>query len=175
MKKIPHVMKTFRLPTRAAAALAWLADARYGGNETAAVTAAIEAMAAPPTIESAVNARLVDDARLRLRRALSEPEFTACLHATRSWWVTADDAPLIHLEVADMDPPVQVAGDPLFGAGPAPAAPVDLPALAAKLAAMPDGDRAVLTLGCRQWWDGAEPRPPLSEILGGMLRGPRAN
>ena len=150
--------------------------AAYRGNKTAAFRHALSALEdarspAPPTLAADVWATLAAGARGRLRRALTEPELAVCLRATRSWWVTGADAHMIHSEVADMD--IEAAfgpGDPVFGDGPAPGGAVDTKALAGKLGAMPDFDRAVLTLACRDWW-ATDPREPLTAVLGGPLRG----
>lgn len=150
--------------------------AAYRGNKTAAFRHALSALEdarspAPPTLAADVWATLAAGARGRLRRALTEPELIVCLRATRSWWVTGIDAHLIHSEVADMDIEATFGpGDALFGSGPALDRPVDTADLAARLVAMPDFDRAVLTLACRDWW-AADPRGPLTAVLGGPLRG----
>lgn len=164
---------SFRPTVQGLAALDRLA-VRYG-SRNAAINAALVALDnAPGVLAAETWDALAAAARRRLRRELTEPELQVCLQATRSWWVTGADAALIHHEIADMDPADLAGGDALFGEGPAPTAPVDLGALAAKLGAMPDADRAALTLACREWW-ASEPRPPLDAVLGGMLRGPRAN
>lgn len=152
------------------------AAARFGGNRTQAIIHAVDVAAGSPRwsgvpIEAEAWATLAADARRRLRRMLTEAELAVCLRATRSWLVTGADAHMIHDEVADMDIEATVGpGDPVFGDGPALDQPVDTRALAARLAAMPDFDRAVLTLACRDWW-AAEPRGPLTAVLGGPMRG----
>lgn len=155
------------------------AAAGFGGNRTQAILAACDLAAAPdggrPGLEADTWEALRQAARSRLRRALTEPELLACLQATRSWYVTGMDASLIHVEISDMaQDDVDASPDPLFGHGPATSAPVTLSALALKLAAMSELDRAVLTLACREWWD-ADPKPGIETILGGRLRGPRDN
>lgn len=157
-------MKTFRLSDETADALGRLAAARFTGNETAAVTAAVTAMAEPPALSVDIWQTLRANAKRRLRRSITEPEMGACLDVTQSWWVTGADAALIDQEIEDaLEDGVAVRQG------------CDGPALVAKLQAMSDLDRAVLTLACREWWDGPEPRPALAQILGGQLRGPRSN
>jgi len=179
-------MKTFRLPPAVAGRLAGLAAARFGGNETAAVTAAIEALAAPPALPTLAEETwdaLTISAKGRLRRALREADLLVCLVVTRDWWVAGMDAHLIDVEIeayravhGEPSAEWEATLDALFG----PDIDVDaipganVRALVGTLRAMPDFDRAVLTLACREWWD-TDPRPPLSAVLGGLLRGPRSN
>lgn len=139
--------------------------ASHRKNKTEAVRQMIRAAtsARQPGLAGEVWEALASAAKRRLRRALSEAELETCLDVTNSWLVTGADAPLIHIEIAD-------GGDEL-------GAPhgVDTAALATKLEAMADIDRAVLAVACRGWWASAEPRPPLATILGGQLRGPGLN
>lgn len=162
--KTETVMKTFRFHPAIAAALARLAAARFAGNETAAISAAVTAMAEPPTLSAEIWQTLQASAKRRLRRSITEPEMGACLDVTQSWWVTGADAALIDQEIEDA-----------IEDGVAVRQGCDGPALVARLRGMPDFDRAVLTLACREWWDAPEPRPALAQILGGQLRGPRSN
>lgn len=156
--------RAFRLPADASADLDRIAAARYSGNATIAVTAAIRAFAAPPPLEAEVWASLRASAMRRLRRTITEPELGACLDVTNSWLVTGVDASLIDQEIEDG-----------IEDGVAMRQGCDGPALVAKLRGMSDLGRAVLTLACKEWWETPEPRPALASILGGQLRGPRSN
>lgn len=168
-------MRSYKLDEETIETVERLADERFGGNRSQVIRAGIDLLEARvrPSLEAEVFEALAIGARRRLAQVLTEPELAVCLQATRSWWVTGADAALIYLEIADMDP-LGDEGDAVFGDGPGPEAPVNPSALAAKLEALPDLDRAVLTLSCRAWWQ-EEPRPPLSIILGRQLRGPRSN
>lgn len=156
--------RAFRLSPEASAALDRLAAARFHGNATLAVAAAVTAMAEPPTLSAEIWQTLQASAKRRLRKSITEPELGACLDVINSWYVTQADAALIDVEIEDA-----------LADGVAMRQGCDGPALVAKLRAMPDFDRAVLTLACREWWDATEPRPELAMILGGQLRGPRSN
>lgn len=161
------------------------AVARFGGNRTQAIIHAVGAAAdmerlTPPGLASDTWQALQANAKRRLRSALSERELALALVITRSWWVTGADAALINVEaseyaedVLDPDPEGEAARafDALFGLRVKPhELGVDGPAFATKLDAMPELDRAVLTVACREWWAAEDPRPPLSAILGGPPR-----
>lgn len=167
------------------------ATARFGGNRTQAIIHAVGAAAdmerlTPPGLASDTWDALQAGAKRRLRRALTERELALALVITRSWWVTGADAAMINVEASEyaldvLDPDPEGEAGRAFAAlfGPR-VKPHELgvygPAFAAKLHAMPELDRAVLTVACREWWAAAEPRPPVSAILGGPLRdGERMN
>lgn len=147
--------------------------AAYRGNKTEAVRQAIAHLgrARQPGLAGEVWEHLSTEAKRRLRRTLSEAELRACLDITNTWLVTGADAHLIHVEIEDAGEELLVGDSVETG----PVSTVDAKALAAKLAGMPDFDRAVLTVACKTWWESARPRPPMAMILGGQLRGPGMN
>lgn len=129
--------------------------AAYRGNKTEALRQAIAhlARATQPGLSGEVWEAMQAAARRQLRRMLSENDLLACLDVTNGWYVTAADAHLIDQELED-------AGHPV---------------LAQRLRAeLTPAGRACLTIACRQWWESAEPRPPMTAIFG-QVRGPGMN
>lgn len=111
----------------------------------------------------------------RLARALSEPEMIACLAVTNGWWVTGADAAMIDAEIEDAEPPLLSGVGTVLDMGIGADHGIDAAALVARLRAMPEIDRAVLTLRCRAWWDLPAEERTLERVLGKRLRGPRSN